>query len=131
MSHQELLVAESQAQLGSNRQLATLLAIEADRRQPSADTRDTLMNAVLAEPLLQRAFGSSATDVAALMSDRVVALSTNRGTTLNGNILQVWDWQTGVRQAWHDAPLAMPPRAPSTFRRPPTAGSSPSCSATA
>ena len=42
VAHQELLVSESQGLLSSNRQLATLLAIEADRRQPSADTRDAL-----------------------------------------------------------------------------------------
>ncbi len=105
VSHQELLVAESQAQLTSNRQLATLLAIEADRRQPSADTRDALMNAVLAEPRLQRTFGSPAFDLAPLVGDRVVLVSPNRGTTLNRNILQVWDWQTGVRQTWPNAPL--------------------------
>ena len=59
VAHQELLVSESQGLLSSNRQLATLLAIEADRRQPSARTRDALIDAVLAEPLLQRAFAST------------------------------------------------------------------------
>ena len=103
----EVLVAESQALLGSNRQLATLLALEADHRQPGADTRDALMNAVLAEPLLQRTFATTAPvgDMAALAVHRVAILSNNRGTKLNRNVLQVWDWQTGRRLTWADAPL--------------------------
>ena len=84
VAHQELLVSESQALLSSNRQLATLLAIEADRRQPSADTRDALMNAVLAEPLLQRTVGERryGSDMAALAGDRVVVVSRKPGLQL-------------------------------------------------
>jgi hypothetical protein len=107
LAQRELLVAESQALLGSNRQLATLLAIEADKHKPGADTRDALMNAVLAQPLLQRTFAATTPvgDMAALAGHRVAILSNNRGTTRNRNILQVWDWQTGRRQPWPDAPL--------------------------
>ena len=103
----ELLVAESQALLGSNRQLGTLLAIEAEKRKPGADTRDALMNAVLAEPLLQRTLATTTPvgDMAALAGHRAAILSRNRGTTRNRNVLQVWDWQTGARQTWRDAPL--------------------------
>jgi WD40 repeat protein len=103
----ELLVAESQALLGSNRQLAALLAIEAENRKPGADTRDALMNAVLAEPLLQRTLAATTPvgDMAALAGHRVAIVNRNRGTTRNRNVLQVWDWQTGRRQTWHDAPL--------------------------
>ena len=103
----ELLVAESQALLGSNRQLGTLLAIEAEKRKPGADTRDALMNAVLAEPLLQRTLATTTPvgDMAALAGHRVAIVNRNRGTTRNRNVLQVWDWQTGGRQPWRDAPL--------------------------
>ncbi len=101
----ELLVAESQALLGSSRQLATLLAIEADRRQPSGASRDALLNTVLADPRLQRTFGGPAGNLGALVGHRVAVLSADRGATLNRNVLQVWDWQTGQRQVWRDAPV--------------------------
>ncbi len=107
VAHQELLVSESQGLLSSNRQLATLLAVEADLRQPSAATRDALMDAILAEPLLQRSFASTiyGSDMAALAGHRIVVLGKERGATLNPNVLQVWNWQTGRRQAWPQAPL--------------------------
>ena len=41
-AHQELLVADSQTQIGSNPQLATLLAVEADRRTPTPASRNAL-----------------------------------------------------------------------------------------
>lgn len=100
----ELLVAESQALLGSNRQLATLLAIEADRRQPSGASRDALLNAVLGDPRLQRTFGGPAGNLGALVGHRVAVLSADRGATPNPNVLQVWNWQTGQRQVWRNAP---------------------------
>ena len=61
---------------------------------------------MLAEPLLQRAFASTTdgSDMAALAGHRVVVLSEGRGTTPNHNVLQVWNWQTGQRQAWPAAP---------------------------
>lgn len=104
-AHQELLVAESQAQLSSNRQLGTLLAIEADRRDPSAATKNALVNAILAEPSLQRTFGAPVSDVAALANDRVAVLSNNRGTSLNRDVLQIWNWRTGRQEPWKNAPL--------------------------
>ncbi len=99
-----LLVSQAQAALPSDRQLATLLAIEADRRRPSADTRNALLNAVLAEPLLQRTFGSTADDLRTVAGHRVVTLQANRGTTPNRDVVQVWDWQTGRRIRWRAAP---------------------------
>jgi len=102
-----LLVAESQALLGSNRQLATLLAIEADRRNPGGDARDALLNAVLAEPELQRTFANAdedGYDVRLLVGHRVVIASNGAGAVPSRDVLQVWDWQTGLRQAWPDAP---------------------------
>ena len=41
----------------------------------------------------------------ALVDHRVVLLRTDRGTTPNRDIVQVWDWQTGRRQPWPQAPL--------------------------
>jgi len=102
-----LLVAESQALLGSNRQLATLLAIEADRRNPGGDARDALLNAVLAEPELQRTFATVdeyGYDVQPLVGNRVVIAKNATGSVPDRDVLQVWDWQTGLRQAWSDAP---------------------------
>ncbi len=100
----ELLVSESQGLLASNRQLATLLAIEADRHRSGADTRDALMNAVLAEPRLQRTFAGPAADIAPLAGQRVVIVSADRGQAPNRNVLQVWNSATGNREPWRDAP---------------------------
>ncbi len=104
-ANERLLVNESEAQLGSNHQLATLLALEADRLAPSATTRDALVNAVVAEPPLQRVFANAATSLGALVGHRAIEVSTNRGTTPNRDIVQVWDWQSGRRVPWRDAPL--------------------------
>jgi WD40 repeat protein len=105
-ARQQLLVSESQAHLSSDRQLATLLAIEADRRKPSADTRDALLNAVLAEPRLQRSFAGPISAMGAVVDHRVVLLRADRGRTPNRDVVQVWDWQTGRRQPWPQAPAA-------------------------
>ena len=88
----ELLVSESRALLDSNRQLATLLAIEADGRRAGADTRDALMNAVLAEPRLQRTFGGPVIDMALLSGHRIAVVTADHE-------LQVWDWTTGQRDS--------------------------------
>jgi WD40 repeat protein len=104
-ANERLLVSESQAQLGSNRQLATLLALEADRRAPSAATRNALVNAVVAEPPLERVFGTASSSFGVLVGHGVIDVSTNRGTTPNRDVVQVWDWQSGRRVPWRDAPL--------------------------
>jgi hypothetical protein len=104
-ANERLLESESQAQLDSNHQLATLLALEADRRAPSAATRNALVNAVVAEPPLQRVFATAASSFGALVGHRAIEVSTNRGTTPNPDIVQVWDWQTGRRVPWRNAPL--------------------------
>jgi serine/threonine protein kinase/WD40 repeat protein len=94
-----LLVSESHAQLTGDRQLATLLALEADRLEPSADTRDALLKAVMSEPGLQRTFGGTVWTIGALTDHRVAVLTAD-GTS------QVWDWQTGRQLPWPDAPPA-------------------------
>jgi WD40 repeat protein len=107
-AHQELLVADSQTQISSNPELATLLAIEADQRSSTTTTRDALLNAILAEPNLQGRFGGEAGDVAVLDDSRIASISVVsnvRGTTLNRNVVQVWNWRTGRRQRWSNAPL--------------------------
>ena len=103
-ARQQLLVSQSQANLASDRQLATLLAIEADRRTPNADTRNALLNAALAEPHLQRGFADGVPQMGVLAesSDRVPRR--DRGTTPNRDVVEVWDWKTGRRRAWHAAP---------------------------
>ena len=104
-ANERLLESESQAQLGSNHQLATLLALEADRRAPSAATRNALVNAVVAEPPLQRVFATAASSLGAFVGHRAIEVSTNRGTTPNPDTVQVWDWQSGRRVPWRNAPL--------------------------
>jgi WD40 repeat protein len=108
VANQELLVADSQTQIGSNPELSMLLATEADRRAPSTTTRNALVSAVLSEPNLQRRFGSDAGDVALLQENRIVivpaAVGADRGQTLNRNIVQVWNWETGRREPWAKAP---------------------------
>ena len=109
-AHQELLVSQSQTQIASNPELATLLAVEADRRAPSATSRSALLSAILAEPNLQRRFGSDAGDVAVLDDKRIAIVNSDEaayrgGRTLNRNVVQVWNWQTGWRQRWPKAPL--------------------------
>ncbi len=66
---------------------------------------DALVNAVVAEPPLQRVFANAATSLGALVGHRAIEVSTNRGTTPNRDIVQVWDWQSGRRVPWRDAPL--------------------------
>ena len=107
-AHQGLLVADSQTQISSNPQLAILLAVEADRRVSTPASRNALVNAVLAEPSLQRRFGGETGDVAVLGDNRIVSiaqLGNARGKTPNQNIVQLWNWQTGRRLPWPDAPL--------------------------
>ena len=104
-AQQELLIADAQAQIATNRPLATLLAIEAVRRQPSADARDALLNSILAEPGLQRSFASGrAWNLAPLVGHRVVVPVLANGPTYKLSSLQVWNWQTGLREPWPDAP---------------------------
>jgi len=102
---EQLLVNESEVQLGTDRQLATLLALEADRRAPSATANDALVNAVVAEPPLQRVFATAASSLGALVGNRAIEVRTIRGATPNRDIVQVWDWQTGRRVPWRAAPL--------------------------
>jgi hypothetical protein len=73
-AHQELLVADSQTQIGSNPELATLLAVEADRSASTPASRNALVNAVLAEPNLQRRFGGEAGDVSVLGGNRIASI---------------------------------------------------------
>ena len=104
-AQQELLIADSQAQIATNRPLATLLAIEAVRRDPSAEARDALLNSILAEPSLQRSFATGQIwDLAPLVGHRVVVLKLSNVPTPNSASLQVWNWQTGLRQSWPSAP---------------------------
>ena len=107
-AHHELLVADSQTQIDSNPELATLLAVEADRRSSTPASRNALINAVLAEPYLQRRFGGETGDVAVLGDDRIASiaqLGNARGKAPNQDVVQVWDWQTGRRLPWPDAPF--------------------------
>ena len=104
-AEQRLLVNESQSLLTTNRTLATLLAIEADRRQPSATTRDALMNTVLAQPSLQRSLGDVFSyAVAGLSGNRFAVLAeiAKKGATTSA--LEVWNWKTGRQQSWPGAP---------------------------
>ena len=131
-ANERLLESESQAQLDSNHQLATLLALEADRRAPSAATRNALVNAVVAEPPLQRVFATAASSLGALVGHRAIEVSTNRGMTPNPDIVQVWDWQTGHRVPWRSTRRsATLIRGRSEWPRPTAAGSSPLPSTTA
>jgi hypothetical protein len=107
-AHQELLVADSQTQISSNPELATLLAVEADRRVSTPASRNALVNAVLAEPYLQRRFGGETGDVAVLGDNRIASiagLGNARGKAPNQNVVQLWNWQTGRRLRWPDAPF--------------------------
>ena len=91
-ARQELLISQSQGAVATDRQLATLLAIEADRESPSAASEDALLSAVLAEPRLQQSFAGPTGVLATLVDNRVAIVA---GTTA-----QVWDYRTGQRQAW-------------------------------
>jgi WD40 repeat protein len=98
------LVAESRALVAQDRPRALLLAAEAYRRKPEADTHDALLFAVLAERRLQRNFGPTAgvTHAGGLTGTRVV-VAANPASVL-GFELSVWNWKTGQREAWPAAP---------------------------
>ncbi|HEX5614143.1 MAG TPA: ATP-binding protein [Acidimicrobiia bacterium] len=92
-ARQQLLITQSQSILPTDRQLAALLAVEADRQAPNADTRDAMLNVVMAEPRIQQTF-SSATGVLAPISDHRVVVSPDPTR------LDVYDWRTGRSVPW-------------------------------
>ena len=97
-ARQQLLISQSQSTLPTDRQLAALLAVQADRQAPSADTRDAMLNVVMAEPRIQQTFGGSTYVLAPLLDHRVVYIAKD-------GKLELYDWRTGRRLPW---PAASP-----------------------
>jgi len=93
-ARQQLLISQAQSTLATDRQLAALLAVEADRQGASAETRDAMLNVVMDEPRLQQTFSRAIEGGLAPITDHRVVIGTDAGS------LEVFDWRTGREIPW-------------------------------
>lgn len=112
-ARQQLLISQSQSTLPTDRQLAALLAVQADRQDPNADTRDAMLNVVMAEPRIQQTF-FRATGALEPITDHRVVVSPDPTKRL-----EVYDWRTGRQVPW-PATSARPTKVASVSASPDT-----------